>query len=281
MRHKLLPFITRLLYPVTWYIRNVSYPRGKGFLLYKIIVPLLPPQPECFTHILPCGGKVRLQFREDLGIVAWSRGGYEEAELNYIANNIRSGATVIDVGANVGIFTISLAYAVSEKGRVWSFEPLVENLERLQENIHLNGLKNIDVFPVGLGNFCGNLDMHLSNDLAYATSRRPVNKKIEVETRQTEVRRLDDLWQEAERPQVDFIKIDVEGAEIDVLHGARELISACSPQIIIEAHKHQQLKLLSEFFKEVDYSLHQPYGFDSWNYLVSPPPKTQGEISYA
>jgi len=278
---KLLPIITYLLYPVTWYIRNVSYPRGKGFLIYKIIVPLLPPQPECFTHSLPCGGRVRLQFREDLGVVAWSWGGYEDAELHYIANIIRSGATAIDVGANVGIFTISLAYAVSEKGRVWSFEPLMENLERLQANINLNGLKNIDIFPVGLGNFCGELDMYLSNDLAYATTRRLVNKQIAVETRKIEIRRLDDLWQRAERPQVDFIKIDVEGSEIKVLQGAKQLITTCRPQIIIEAHNRQQLKILSEFFKELDYSLHQPDGFDSWNYLFSHPRKTQGEISDA
>ena len=270
MRLKLLPLITRLLYPVRWYIRNVSYPRGKGFLIYKIIVPLLPPQPECFTHTLPCGGSVRLQFREDLGIVAWSWGGYEEAELNYIANTVRPGATVIDVGANIGIFTISLAVAVGENGRVWSFEPLMENLKRLKENINLNGSKNIDLFPVGLGDFCGELDMYLSNDLAYASTTRLVNKQISVETRKIEIRRLDDLWQEAERPQVDFIKIDVEGSEINVLHGAKKLITTCKPRIIIEAHNSRQLQILSEFFKEIDYSSHQPDGFDSWNYLFSP-----------
>jgi len=279
MRLKLLPIISRLLFPVTWYIRNISYPRGKGFLIDRIIVPLLPPQPGSFTHTLPCGGSVRLQFREDLGVVAWSWGGYEESELNYIANIVRPGATVIDVGANIGIFTISLAYAVGEKGTVWSFEPLMENLKRLHENIKLNGSKNIDVFPVGLGDFCGELDMYLSNDLAYASTAKLVNKQIAVESRKIEIRRLDDLWQEADRPQVDFIKIDVEGTEIKVLHGAKKLITACRPQIIIEAHNPRQLQILSEFFGELDYFSQQPDGFDAWNYLFSARRETQGEVS--
>src|ERR687885_83981 len=125
----------RFLWPLTWPIRRYwirsERKLGKSLLVDRVLKPLLPAPPAGFEAELPGGGRVFLHYREDVGLVTLLGGGFEQAELEAAREHARAGSTAIDVGANVGVFTVVLARAVGPAGRVLAFEPFPANVRRL------------------------------------------------------------------------------------------------------------------------------------------------------
>src|SRR5919197_6394884 len=114
--------LLRLLWPLTWPLREYwlrsERKLGKRLLLDRLLKPLLPAPPRGFEAELPGGGRVLLHYREDIGLVTLLGGGFERAELEHARELARPGTTAIDVGANVGVYSVVLARAVGPEGRV-------------------------------------------------------------------------------------------------------------------------------------------------------------------
>jgi len=89
------------------------------------------------------------------------------------------------------------------------------------------------------------------------------------------VRRLDSIWEDAGRPQIAFLKIDVEGGEVAVIHGACRLIESCLPTILIEANSTAKLDRLCILLTSYGYQVMQPNGFNSHNYIFFHPIREQ------
>src|SRR5918912_2561693 len=136
--------LLRLLWPLTCPVRaywlRSERKLGKKLLLDRLLKGLLPAPPRGFEAELPGGGRVFLHYREDIGLVTLLGGGFERAELEAARTHARPGTTAIEVGANVGVFTVALALAVGPDGRVVAFEPFAENVRRLEQNLALKGL---------------------------------------------------------------------------------------------------------------------------------------------
>lgn len=154
-----------------------------------------------------------------------------------IIARLPGGGLFVDVGANVGLHTILAAFHMGQRGRVLAVEPVPANLELLRKNLQLNGLLDMcQIFPFALTE-TGNLSISMSVEpglsAAASISQTSRNTENSISVATTT---LDDICEGAEKIP-DLIKIDVEGAEHEVLKGARRTLSA-GPDLLIEVHRY-------------------------------------------
>jgi FkbM family methyltransferase len=261
------PLLWRLLGPVKWWLRQRTWPRGKGFLLRRVLMPLLPAPPARFPVLLPGNVRICLGYRESLGLTTKLYGGFETTELELARSLIKPGSIVLDVGANIGLWTAYLARASEPNGRVWAFEPLEQNLKRLQQHLAMNRVRNVDVHPMALGLTTGPVRLLIPTDLAFASTVSLPPRRGLVENRVVPMYTLDAIWKQSGSPSVSLAKIDVEGGELAVLAGAKLLLNACRPSLIIEAPTQDQLTAIAAHLEPLGYRFTQPTGFMPWNYL--------------
>jgi len=165
--------------------------------------------------------------RESLGI-------FFEVSLHRVYEQFpgpKRGDIVIDVGAHVGTFTVNAAKLVGDKGLVVAIEPEPSNLALLQRNIDSQNLNNVKVIRKAVWDKAAKLWLYLSkhsglHSLCYASGDR-----VEVEAES-----LDNIVSKLGLSQVDFVKIDVEGAEIEVLKGAERILAPPGIKLSIAAY---------------------------------------------
>ena len=161
---------------------------------------------------------------------------YERAELRFVQRLLRPGMTVLDLGAHHGLYTLLAAKCVGRAGRVVAFEPSARERKRLEGHVGLNRCVNVTVEPHALGASAGVANLYLVGEgQDGCNSLRPPAVTERTTTVQVPVRRVDDELQRIGVRQVDFVKLDVEGAELGVLRGAAELLSGRHrPAILVE-----------------------------------------------
>jgi FkbM family methyltransferase len=150
---------------------------------------------------------------------------------------ISGGMTVYDIGANVGFLTVIAARLVGVTGRVISFEPLPSNVRQIVHNLQLNGFSQVLVRQEALGAENGNATFLVSAEPTWGKlASLGTGVGSQIGEMKVLVRKLDSAFEDDQLPAPDVIKIDVEGAEIDVLEGARELLCRERPLLMIELH---------------------------------------------
>jgi FkbM family methyltransferase len=150
---------------------------------------------------------------------------------------LKPGSRAIDVGANIGYNTVYAARLVGPTGHIVAVEPAADNLSVLRENVTGNGLTNVTVHAVAAGRAEEVRDLYLRGDLSAVNSLYPDSMYAEVTgTEPVRVAPLDDLV--AFDP--DFVKIDVEGAELDVLAGMTRMLRNRAMQLVVEWHPRLQ-----------------------------------------
>jgi len=157
---------------------------------------------------------------------------------SFLSSTVKEGNIFYDVGANVGFFSLLAARLVGTTGRVISFEPLPDNLVNLRENAERNQFPNVQILPFALG--------ATNEEQIFQVSERPTWGKLKsaghdapdkyLTDIKVTVRRLDDLLIDGVIQPPDFVKIDVEGAEVEVIEGAQETLIRHRPTLIIELH---------------------------------------------
>jgi FkbM family methyltransferase len=160
-----------------------------------------------------------------LGDPAW-----EPLATKVVRDRVRTGASVVDVGANIGYFTLLLAKTVGPMGMVTAFEPDPRLCALLRRNVMANAYGNVRVRQAAVADASGRLALNVDGgDWGHHLFGERSGAKIEVD-----VVSLDDALPDA---VLDFVKIDTEGAEGHVLHGLRELL-----------RRSPRLEILSEFW---------------------------------
>lgn len=250
----------------SFYIRVSPVEIGKGIIKRNIIKKLLPARPLVFTAISPTGAKINFEYQSDIGSgIYMTRKFFETNEISEFYRHIKNGV-ILDIGANIGIYTTSLGVATKNKNEIWCFEPVKSNVVMLKSNIDLNNLTNVKIYNTALGEFEGKIEINLSADSAYSSIKDLTRYKSSV-TETVSIVPLDKIWAENKFPVIDAIKIDVEGAEIEVLKGALGLIEKNNPVILIEANDSEFLNKLVSFLEPLGYNYSQPKGFEKWNFL--------------
>ena len=179
-----------------------------------------------------------------LGFV--TKGRYYEPEISRLLLQVlKEGDTAIDVGANVGFFSILAAAMVGPKGRVVSFEPDPANRARLANNLAVNGFTNVTVIENPATDKAGKVDFFINSDNSggnalWDPAQFPGNVKSQAEkkVRQVDATTLDAETKRLKLAQPKLIKVDTEGADQKVLEGARELLAkAAVPFVVSELHE--------------------------------------------
>lgn len=143
------------------------------------------------------------------------------------------GATVVDVGANIGCNTVHAATRVGPTGRVIAVEPAGDNLEVLRRNVAQNGLTNVEIMEMAAGAERGTRTFYLRGDISAVNSFYVESVYASVtDVVSVPVAPLDDLV----KGEADLVKIDVEGAELEVLAGMPRLLSASRLRLVVEWH---------------------------------------------
>ncbi len=164
-------------------------------------------------------------------------GAHGAALVRFVSAHLNPGDWAIDAGANVGLITSPMAAAVGRTGSVWAVEPFPRNVERLRALKDANGLEQLEIFPVALSSTSATAELRLSatpGGSGFPSFVAPWagDQRLEVATRT-----LDELV-EAHAPDrpLRLLKIDVEGAEGDLLAGARRTLTRLRPTVICELH---------------------------------------------
>jgi len=163
------------------------------------------------------------------------RDNFEQGEQSFLLQFLRPGMTVLDIGAHHGLYTLLASRKVGPKGYVIAFEPSTREIRRLRWNLLLNRCRNVRVVPSALGSSEGTVEFFVClgqetgcNSLRPPAVSEPVSKvKVPITT-------LDRYLERTGFDRVDSAKIDVEGAEMEVLKGASKLLSHCRPLILCE-----------------------------------------------
>jgi FkbM family methyltransferase len=183
------------------------------------------------------GTTVDVLLGNDNSLCLYVCGSFEPNEFAFLDRVLKPGMVFVDVGANDGYYTLFAAQRVGPSGRVLAVEPSTRERANLERNIARNGLANVTVVPLALGSSCGMAELHLAQSAhsGHNTLGRFANDGVQAESvEQVKVCTLDSLAPGLALDRIDVMKIDVEGAEASVIAGARDLLAATRPLIVLE-----------------------------------------------
>lgn len=156
-------------------------------------------------------------------------GTYEGRTRELVCRLLRDGQVAFDIGANVGFFSLLASRLVGPGGSVYAFEPLPANLLALRRHVDLNDCKNVRIVDAAVSSRSGT--ERFMEAASPAMGGLSDGGCLEVRTLA-----LDEGIETRRLPEPDFLKIDVEGAELRVLEGARALLARKHPSIVLSAH---------------------------------------------
>ena len=159
---------------------------------------------------------------------------FEYDTLNRYSNLLKKGDIVLDIGANVGIFSLLGAQVVGNTGKIFAFEPSQITYNALLENLKLNQVSNIYPQKLALSNTEGTIHLNdTEDDSLNFIDTKNINTKGEI----VEMKTLDNWLTINQLAKVDFIKIDIEGAEYLCFQGAEQMFRNTPPTIIMECNE--------------------------------------------
>lgn len=215
---------------ILWYLRHVPVEKKK-YLIEKYLSRFLPAKEIKENYINPHGITFWIDNRDFVMNKIYLRGVYERNTIRHVVKLIKGkSGHMIDCGANIGLYSMYLSkYAPA--ATIHSFEPIPRTLEIFKKNISLNHAKNIVVNPIGLSNRVGELDLFVVEEENYGrTSENNVNDSqnkitIPIDT-------LDNYCSRNNIHELSFIKVDIEGGELNFFKGGEKIIRQ-SPDIIM------------------------------------------------
>jgi FkbM family methyltransferase len=204
--------------PARWWLRrgSIRVTGGLGFGLRMSLAHL--PMSHAHAGALPHG---------------WLEVSVQEA----LRRLLGEGKVFCDIGANVGFFSLIGSRLVGDSGRVYAFEPAPGNAAAIRENIGLNGMHNAEVIESAVGAEPGREKLLLVEDLSWSHLESQGWHPRTSTTLEVDVVTIDQLVAEGRIRPPDVVKIDVEGSEIDVIHGMRETLTRHKPTLVCELHE--------------------------------------------
>ena len=173
-------------------------------------------------------------------LVNATSGGFEPGTRRRLMKLLEPGMAAADVGANIGLLTVAAARSVGPGGAIFAFEPEDEPRACLAQTLHLNGLAWVRLSAAAVGRQKGRLTFHVSPILGHSSLYALPAEEGEARAVSVDVVRLDDVVPKAQR--LDVVKIDVEGAELDVLAGMGRLLKANADIALIAEYGPSHLK---------------------------------------
>jgi FkbM family methyltransferase len=237
-------------------------------MLQAVDINAIRPETESMLAVSQCRHGPMMYLRRDwyVGRSLHEYGEFSEGEVEIFRSILRPGDIALDIGANLGAHTIPMARLVGPTGFVFAVEPQRVLFNILCGNIALNELVNIKAFPFALGRAPGvthiiPLDYSASNNFGGVSLGGAQGDAVPVVT-------LDQVG----LPKARFIKIDVEGMELDVLLGAAATLARCRPILYVENDRVATAEALAAHLLSAGYRLwwHTPPLFNPDNFRRNP-----------
>ncbi len=217
------------------------------------------PEEEYIICDVPVQGKFYIEpFKRDV-IKNVLRFGlpWQPCILDVIYQFAQPGTTVLDIGAHIGTFTLTLSKIVGENGCVYAFEPQKKIYRELRKNCELNGVKNALCYRLAIGDRQQMIEMD-KETLPHNEGGTSIGRGGDA----VEMRTIDSF----QLTHVSFIKIDVEGSEQQVLDGMIDTIQKNKPVIVLELQGGHLLETASQ---EIQYKIvHAMETLEAWGYVV-------------
>lgn len=191
--------------------------------------------PNFLLRVNSGDGVLPLQKGDLVAQSLWIHGEYEDEDRAVIRRMLRGFDRFIDVGANIGIYSLLAARCLRPGGQVFAFEPSGLEYAKLQKTISWNKLTNVTTVRAAVGDAEGEVEFFESMTGAGALNRigKPGKPNLPFQKIVVPCVRLDDYFKTLGDAKA-FIKVDVEGFELPVLEGARALLSRSRPTIMME-----------------------------------------------
>lgn len=187
-------------------------------------------------------------------------GVWDEPGINFLRNSLKEGDVFIDIGANIGTYTLVASKSVGHTGRVYAFEPVKAIFRRLIENIEMNDLQNIFPIRKAVYNDEGIVDIFVSgnDNLGMSGIFHHDNESGTIE--KAEAVNMDAFVEQEGLSRISLIKVDIEGAEFYALQGMVEVLKRFKPLVLLElseevlSHTPFSSTLIIQFLEKLDYS---------------------------
>jgi FkbM family methyltransferase len=202
-------------------------------------------------------------------------GRYEPNEFCLLARVLKPGMTLVDVGANMGLYTLYAARRVGLSGCVLAIEPSSREMETLKGNVEINALNNVRVRQVALSDHASEVELLVAraqnsghNTLGEFGYNTPLDHREKTRTQC-----LDEIVQDEGLSKIDVIKMDIEGAELSALCGAVNTLRRDHPLLLLELadrllrHQNSSSTAVLSLLTEHGYRM---YGFDPGTGLPTP-----------
>lgn len=184
------------------------------------------------------GIKLDLRMGTDISRLVFVAGEIDPNEFSFLAGFLQPGMSVIDIGANEGLYALFFRKRVGPQGHVIAIEPSARELQQLKKNLRINGFADVEVIASAMGAKPARAQLsvaesrHAGFNALGAIAAPWVNFVSQVEV---PVTTLDLLAEARTWPRIDLIKMDIEGSELNALRGARALLERDRPVLLLEA----------------------------------------------
>jgi len=249
---------------LNWYTQHFPFPK-KGWKYGRRLLAFFHLQNKTYIKKLSKRVSIYVTPVDHIQQQLFWYGYYEREGIATWQTFINNDSIVVDVGANIGLYSLAAATKLTN-GKVYAFEPVAAVRQLLEKNISLNQFTTIVVVPFSVSNTCTIEPVFISaeDNLGMSGLLPPENFSGKKEWVQSV--RLDDWAKDTGLQKPDLIKIDVEGAELNVLTGMQQLLQRHQPIIFIEMIE-QQLKQYGHSAAEV-YQLLNGFGYQPYFVLA-------------
>jgi FkbM family methyltransferase len=182
------------------------------------------------------------------GVHGYWLGSYEYEKRRAFEASVSPGSVVFDVGAHAGFYTLLASELVGDAGKVIAFEPLPRNLAFLRAHLDLNAVGNVEVIAAAVSDVDGAAGFQDGPDSSTGFISSSGGRQVAAVS-------LDALVHEGRIPRPDFLKIDVEGAEMRVLRGGRRVLEEGALTLFLATHGKEIHARCCEFLRGLSYAL--------------------------
>jgi FkbM family methyltransferase len=162
---------------------------------------------------------------------------HEPLSTKLISQELKKGMVCLDLGGNIGYYTLLESKIVGEEGKIISVEPSPQNYHYLKENLDMQNISNVETYNFACGDIDGEINFLISknsNTCRTISDDEPIPKNQKII--KVPIKKLDTFLEENPLPRIDFLRTDVEGYEMQVFEGAKKTIQKHKPMIQIEVH---------------------------------------------
>ncbi|MBI5431132.1 MAG: FkbM family methyltransferase [Nitrosomonadales bacterium] len=212
-----------------------------AILLINPLRQLFARYPDCVTVTDYDGGlTATLCLNEHMQSQIFWYGYYSRDIVLLLDKLLKPGMTVVDVGANIGEISMAAAQRTGASGAVFAFEPMSSLYARLQQHLDANRLHQVTAVKCGLSDQAGSAQLYSASQTFHdGTEHKGLGTLYSSDTRATpteiiDIDTLDSFAGSRNLARIDLIKVDVEGAELPVLKGSKNVIMQFRPYLIIE-----------------------------------------------